>query len=73
MQKEFAFMHAGRRFHCYQQGAPLAPEGAAAPPGRWVCDAAGVVFDVGATAELADRAAVEVAAVKAYEAAQPRA
>jgi hypothetical protein len=61
MPKEFAFIHAGRRFHCYQQGSE-------ADAGRWVCDAAGVAFDVGAAAELPDRAAVEVAAIKAFDA-----
>ena len=65
MPKEFAFMHAGRRFHCYQQGGG----GESGADGRWVCEAAGVAFDVGAATELPDRAAVEVAAVKAFEAA----
>ena len=65
MPKEFAFMHAGRRFHCYQQSGEA--DGAA---GRWVCDAAGVAFDVGAAADLPDRAAIEVAAIKACDAAR---
>lgn len=64
MPKEFAFMHAGRRFHCYQQGGAESPA-----DGRWVCEAGGVAYDVGAAAELPDRAAIEVAAVKAFAAA----
>ena len=63
MPKEFAFMHAGRRFHCFQQ------DGAAG--GRWFCDAAGFAFDVGAAADLPDRAAIETAAIKAYDATRP--
>ncbi|HKG92770.1 MAG TPA: hypothetical protein VKA84_12790 [Gemmatimonadaceae bacterium] len=61
-------MHAGRRFHCFQQ---TSGDSDGATEGRWVCDAAGFAFDVGPAADLPDRAAIENAAIKAYDAARP--